>query len=335
MTGRASRSLRPVRALALAAATALIPPTVQPAADWSLRPLTDGTAPSRTPAWSPDGQQIAFDAEVNGLWALHVVDVASGATSPVAIEGQNGRFPAWSPDGRQLAYVGGVTRTRLLTWEFATRRARAIADLPGPASFPSWSPDGRAIAVTVQRDDEFRTWSVSTDGGAAKPLPIASGRDVWPRFSPNGTRLAFFSRRAPHADDDETYIADMVTSKVTRVTARSGHDFCPAWHPSGARLAVVSVMPDATQAIRVLDLDGRLVATPVAGFARATEPSWSPGGERLVFAGVEREGQRYPLVRRVRSPTLRCGGCPDARECPHPPRDTTRQRTPRVLPAAA
>lgn len=170
-----------------------------PAAEWSIRPLTDGTVPGRTPTWSPDGQQIAFDAEVNGIWALHVVDVATGTTSPVAIAGQNGRFPAWSPDGRHLVYVGGVTRTRLLTFELATRQARAIADLPGPASFPSWSPDGRTIAVTVQRDDELRTWSVRTDGGAAKPLPLAPGRDVWPRFSPNGARLAFFSRRAPHA----------------------------------------------------------------------------------------------------------------------------------------
>ncbi|MBM3726963.1 MAG: hypothetical protein FJW40_16265 [Acidobacteria bacterium] len=83
-------------------------------------------------------------------------------------------------------------------------------------------------------------------------------------------------------------------TSLKRLTTRAGHDFCPAWHPKGDRLAVVSEGPGG-QWIRVVALDGREMATVARGFFRSTEPAWSPDGRWIAFAGIQQQGQSYQI----------------------------------------
>ncbi len=119
-------------------------------------------------------------------------------------------------------------------------------------------------------------------------------RDVWPRWSPDGLQLAFFSRRDTDGKDDEIYIKRFDGSEIRRVTTRAGHDFCPDWSPSGKLLAVASIDTDTGRSINVLNLDGVLQLSIGKGFERVTEPAWSPDGKMIAYT-ARGKNDRYDI----------------------------------------
>ena len=73
-------------------------------------------------------------------------------------------------------------------------------------------------------------WTIGADGKRARPLL----RDAYaPSWSPDGTRLAFVSRRS---GDEEIYVAKADGSAVRRLTKLPGPDLGPAWSSDGRRL---------------------------------------------------------------------------------------------------
>lgn len=98
---------------------------------------------------------------------------------------------------------------------------------------PALSPDGARVVFSRNR----QLWIVPTDGSApAKQLFYARGATTQPTWSPDGTRLAFVSRRGDHAfvgvfTNDSTPIRWLAPS--------TSRDFDPTWSPDGSRIAFV------------------------------------------------------------------------------------------------
>ena len=59
----------------------------------------------RSPAFSPDGSQLAYMSTRNGNWDIFTVSTAGSAPFQVTTAPGNDGLPVWSPDGTQLAYV--------------------------------------------------------------------------------------------------------------------------------------------------------------------------------------------------------------------------------------
>ena len=155
--------------------------------------------------------------------------------------------------------------------------------------------DGLEIAFSRRWLDSFEILRVSLGDSLSRPLLANPGHDVWPRWSPDGRHVAFFSRRDTNGDDDEIYLLDLPSGGVTRLTDRTGNDFCPAWSPEGDRLVFVSVDPDGARSLRILDTNGAEVMRLAQGYHRVTEPSWSPDGRFIAFAGIRFEGDSYQV----------------------------------------
>jgi len=129
---------------------------------------TDGTDDEDTPAWSPDGQQIAYvsnhlpDSDRTGLDELYVVASRPGATPRQVLSTftPNHRHVLWSPDGRSLAFTRGeepryssYIADRLALADLHTGATRGLTDrLDRAASAPVFSADGASIAFTVEDD---------------------------------------------------------------------------------------------------------------------------------------------------------------------------------------
>jgi Tol biopolymer transport system component len=121
------------------------------------RQITDDPSRNRGPAWSPDGERIAFYSDRSGHYDLWTIRPdGSGLERLTATTGPGLLIPRWSPDGSQLI-AGGTDTTRLfdIRRPLADREVRALPPIADGMTFQgrSWSPDGTRLAGYGLRND--------------------------------------------------------------------------------------------------------------------------------------------------------------------------------------
>ena len=151
------------------------------------------------PAFSPDGQQIAFRSEREG-GGLFVMGATGESARRLTDFGYN---PAWSPDGREIAFategVAGAVQRRLASQLWVVNVASGQRRLVGKndAVQPSWSPQGRRIAYWALLSGGARRvlWTIPAAGG--EPVQVLSDEHInWnPVWSSDGY-LYFVSDRS-------------------------------------------------------------------------------------------------------------------------------------------
>jgi serine/threonine protein kinase/Tol biopolymer transport system component len=151
------------------------------------------------PAFSPDGESIAFRSERKGGGIFLM-----GRTGESVRRLTDGGFnPTWSPDGTEVLYatdVATVGGRRFVSelWSVVTTTGEKRLIFKGDAVQPSWSPHGLRIAywsVFGEHQGQRDIWTISATGGA--PVPVTSDAPVdWnPVWSPDGGFLFFTSNR--------------------------------------------------------------------------------------------------------------------------------------------
>lgn len=260
--------------------------------------LTTDPGDDRYPMFSPDGDRILFESNREGNWEVYTMAAGGGRVTRLTDHPAADRFAAWGPAGERIVFQSDRDGApALFVLNLRDSRVEPLAARGGPEMLPHWSPDGSMIAYTSEQHGNVDLYLLRLGGQRSMGPPPAEPRrltrhprrDVWPRFSPDGGRLAFFSRRDTEGKDDEIYLLEIAGGDIRRVTSKPGHDFCPAFSPDG-RLLVAASRDGDERFIAVFGLDGTLRHRLGRGFDRATHPSWSPDGQRIVFAGRRQDG---------------------------------------------
>jgi Tol biopolymer transport system component/DNA-binding winged helix-turn-helix (wHTH) protein len=133
-----------------------------------------------SPRWSPDGQQIAFNADLSGAKRnVYVVSSEGGAPKRILASEQSQSDVNWSPDGNQLAFSSlFVPNTPIYIFDLRTQK---VASLTGSDGFydPQWSPDGRSIAAIAHGDrGKLMLFDVATEKWA-EAIGFSIGHPAW------------------------------------------------------------------------------------------------------------------------------------------------------------
>ena len=148
------------------------------------------------PAWSPDGNRIAFQSYVNA--DVYVINAdGTGLTNLTNRPGPDGA-PAWSPDGRRIAFVriqGDRPALYVMNADGSNPVLLSVERnlKPGPGWWvaPAWSPDGRRIAFVSDRDGNNEIYTIDPDRRKLVRLTNNAALDAHPSWSPDGRQIVF------------------------------------------------------------------------------------------------------------------------------------------------
>jgi dipeptidyl aminopeptidase/acylaminoacyl peptidase len=193
----------------------------------------------------PRDRIVAFTAEAAGARQLMTMPLRGGATTQVTASEKSISDPQWSPDGHRVAFV----RDRSI-WvlEADGSRTTRVTDHPAGDATPRWSPDGRRLAFISRRRGWSQVWLVDAPvprRGRPPREPRApevrvlspSGVDVESfAWSPDGSRIAISSQRAPDLDTAQIHVIDVETGAERLVAGDEAWETAPSWASDGSLL---------------------------------------------------------------------------------------------------
>jgi Tol biopolymer transport system component len=142
----------------------------------------------------------------------------------------------------------------------------------------------RRIAYVGGSGKNADIYVIYSNGTGSKQITTATGADLDPAWSPDGSKIAFASERD---GDFEIYSMGSTGENPVRLTRNSASDSRPAWSPDGSRIAFVSNR-DGNSEIYVMNADGTNQVRLTSNVAADSDPDWSPDGTRIAFSS-ERE----------------------------------------------
>jgi Tol biopolymer transport system component len=263
-------------------------------------PLTDMV--DTDPAMSPDGRALVFSrvdpTRRSDLWLLGLSRDMTPLGKPERLTFDNliNYNPAWTPGGRDIVYASGSNWfSERGLFKLQPSRAGKPTRLAVAGEFvdrPAISSQGNRLAYEARRADN-NIWRVAIPGFGAKSKAavkfISSTRsEIEPRFSPDGTKIAFASSRS---GSSEIWVCNNDGSQAFALTSFGGPlTNRPRWSPDGRRIVFYS---DArgNRDIYVIRQEGGGLSQLTKDSSFDTNPDWSADGKWIYFQS-DRTGQK-------------------------------------------
>jgi Tol biopolymer transport system component len=220
-------------------------------------------------------------------WDLFTIKADGSALKQLTDTREFEQYPSWSPDGKKILFTRGDVMSNIdicVIDEDGSGLVR-LTEHPERDQRAAWSPDGEKIAFVSQRDGDVAIWIMDADGGNKRKL--VKGR--YPSWSPDSRKIVFTS--SAFHDNDEIYTIASDGGEPLRLTENKKYDWFPVFSPAGDRILFDSELFGG-QELMLMKTDGSaLTRISIAEKTFEQEPSWSPDGRGLAYAGKMGESE--------------------------------------------
>lgn len=225
--------------------------------------------PIMSPAWSPDGSELAYVSFESNSSAVYVQNIFSGEKRVIsARDGINGA-PAWSPDGTHLALSLSVNgNPEVYTINVRTGHLHQVTHSRAIDTEPVWNGGGSLI-FTSNRGGNAQLYQISSRGGKAKRISFKGKYNS--AASLGNRKMAFITgtRGAFHV------ALKSIGSSERDMLSNGTLDESPSLSPNGAMVAYTTLRNGENALAVVSDnAKSRQFLRSPAGDVR--EPAWSP-----------------------------------------------------------
>ncbi|MBW1955459.1 MAG: Tol-Pal system beta propeller repeat protein TolB [Deltaproteobacteria bacterium] len=238
--------------------------------------LTRTKAITISPAWSLDGDWIAYTSYLKGKPDLFIKNLKDGRSHQVTHEGLN-ITPAWRPFRQELAATLSFTGDQeiyLLTETGKT--VKRLTHNQGIDVSPSWSPDGKKFAFVSKRAGTPQIYIQDVESNVVQRVTYYGRHNTQPAWSPAGDRIAYTSLEG---GETNIFIVGIDGKEPVQLTRNAGDNESPAWSPDGNLIAFCSYRegPARIYVMTAFGTDQRRLLT-LSG--EQTDPAWSPRSQR-------------------------------------------------------
>ncbi len=229
--------------------------------------------PIISPAWAPNGNQLAYVSFESRKPVIFVHDVATGKRRLVANFKGSNSAPAWSADGKSIAATltrDGGSQLYLLD-PVQGGEPRRLAQSGSIDTEPTFAQDGKWMYFVSDRGGAPQIYRMPSSGGSAERVTFTGTYNISPALSPDGRWLAYISRVNGMFKLHLMELATGTTNALTDTTADESPSFAP-----NSRLIIYATHQAGKEALMTTTLDGKIKARLAGQGGDIREPDWGP-----------------------------------------------------------
>lgn len=266
-------------------------------------PLIAGTGRNNRPAFSPDGNRIAFDRwRLGGSIDVWTMGAGGGDEVQVTAGDEDRSQPSWYPDGERLTYHAGSGADRgLWTADLVRREERRLRRLDEDVHWAKLSPDATRVAYHARvAGGGDSVWVLDLAGDERRQLTPAGLSMAFPVWSPDGEWLAFQKREG---GDSQVMVVPAGGGEAVQLTRAAGQNWPYSFSPDGDKVAFAALRDEDWNLWWVSRSTGaeRRLGDSLELNQYVRYPAWSPDGDRIVYELAQTTGDVF-LVRDRPSP---------------------------------
>lgn len=230
--------------------------------------------PIISPAWAPDGRELAYVSFETQKAVVWVQNVQTGERRQLANFRGSNSAPAWSPDGRDLVVTlstAGIAQLFVMPREGGTPRRLTSSNAIDTEA--TYSPDGQRVYFVSDRGGGPQIYRVAVAGGNPERVTFAGAHNISPAISPDGKLMAYVARQGNGAF--KLALLDLEAGGSPRLLTDTSDDESPSFAPNG-RLIVYTSRERGRDVLMTTTLDGKIKTRLVSTGADMLEPAWGP-----------------------------------------------------------